>query len=58
MTKITEDAVEHIAIKLLEEQGYSYIYGPTIAPDGENPQIKWDANLFFQVETIYINVRV
>jgi len=43
MTKITEDAVEHIAIKLLEEQGYSYIYGPTIAPDGENPQIKWDA---------------
>ncbi len=38
MTKITEDAVEIVAIELLEEQGYSYTYGPTIAPDGENPE--------------------
>jgi len=37
-SKITEDDVEHVAIDLLEEKGYSYIYGPTIAPDGENPE--------------------
>ena len=31
--KITEDAIEKLAIQLLEHQGCSYIYGPTIAPD-------------------------
>jgi len=36
--KITEDAVEQIAIELLESSGFSYIYGPTIAPDGESPE--------------------
>ncbi len=36
--RITEDAVENMTIELLEAQGYSYIYGPTIAPDGEQPE--------------------
>jgi len=38
MTKITESEIEHFAIELLEEQGYSYTYGPTIAPDSESPK--------------------
>ena len=36
--KITEDAVEQMAIELLEAQGYSYVHGPSIAPDGEWPE--------------------
>jgi type I restriction enzyme, R subunit len=38
MTKITESAIETFAIELLEKQGYSYIYGPDIAPDSETPE--------------------
>lgn len=38
MSKITEDAVEQVAIELLESVGFSYIYGPIIAPDGEAPE--------------------
>jgi len=37
-TKITESAIEKFAIELLEKQGYQYIYGPDIAPDGETPE--------------------
>ncbi len=37
MNKITESAIEQYAIDLLEKQGYSYIYGPDIAPDSETP---------------------
>ena len=37
MSKITESAVENFAIKLLEQQGYQYLYGPDIAPDGDKP---------------------
>ncbi|MCA9406982.1 MAG: DEAD/DEAH box helicase, partial [Candidatus Omnitrophica bacterium] len=36
--KITEDAVEHMAIELLEAQGYMYVHGPSIAPDSEFPE--------------------
>jgi len=36
-TKITESAIEKFAIELLERQGYQYIYGPDIAPEGEKP---------------------
>jgi len=36
--KITESAIEELAIELLEKQGYRYIYAPDIAPDGENPE--------------------
>jgi len=35
MTRITESAVEQLAIEELEQRGYSYLYGPDIAPDGE-----------------------
>jgi len=34
MTRITESEIEEFAIKLLEDQGYKYIHGPEIAPDG------------------------
>ena len=36
--KITEDDVELLAIDLLEKQGYTYVHGSTIAPDGERPE--------------------
>lgn len=38
MTKITENAIELLAIELLEQQKYGYVYGPTIAHDGECPE--------------------
>lgn len=38
MTRITENSIEDFAIKLLEHLGYDYIYAPSIAPDGENPE--------------------
>jgi type I restriction enzyme, R subunit len=34
MKKITESAIEELAIKLLQNQGYDYMFGPDIAPDG------------------------
>ncbi|MCA9950989.1 MAG: type I restriction endonuclease subunit R, partial [Anaerolineales bacterium] len=37
-TKITEDAIEMLAIERLEVEGYSYLYGPDIAPDGSIPE--------------------
>ena len=36
--KITEDAIEKFALLLLEHQGYTYAYGPTLAPDGDAPE--------------------
>jgi len=38
MERITESAIETFAIELLEEQGYHYIYAPSIAPDSETPE--------------------
>lgn len=38
MTRITEHSIEDFAIKLLEHLGYAYIYAPSIAHDGENPE--------------------
>jgi type I restriction enzyme R subunit len=38
MTKLTESVIEDFAIKLFEQLGYSYVYAPDIAPDGENPR--------------------
>jgi len=38
MNKITESSIEKFTIELLEKSGYQYIYGPTIAPDGETPE--------------------
>ncbi len=34
---ITEYTIEEFAIQLLRSIGYTYIYAPDIAPDGENP---------------------
>ena len=36
--KLTESAIEGFAIKLFERLGYSYVYAPDIAPDGEQPE--------------------
>jgi len=38
MTRLTESAIEDFAIKLFERLCYSYVYGPDIAPDGEQPE--------------------
>ncbi|MCF8087189.1 MAG: type I restriction endonuclease subunit R [Desulfotignum sp.] len=38
MEKISENAIEEHAIQLLETQGYTYIHGPAIAPDGDTPE--------------------
>jgi len=37
-TKITESAIELLAIQRLESLGYHYLYGPEIAPDGHSPE--------------------
>jgi len=38
MSRITESAIEDFVIKLLISQGYQYILGPDIAPDGDKPE--------------------
>ena len=38
MTRLTESAIEEFAIKLFERLGYSTVYAPDIAPDGEQPE--------------------
>lgn len=40
MTRITENTIESFAIELLEKLGYTYTYGPDIAPDSDNPERK------------------
>ena len=37
-SRLTESAIEDFAIKLFERLGYSYVYAPDIAPDGEQPE--------------------
>ena len=37
-SRLTESAIEEFAIKLFERLGYSYVYAPDIAPDGEQPE--------------------
>ena len=37
MTKLTESDIEQMTLELLESKGYEYLYGPDIAPEGENP---------------------
>ena len=38
MSRLTESAIEEFAIKLFERLGYSFVYAPDIAPDGEQPE--------------------
>ena len=38
MNKITESTIEDFVIELLISQGYQYIDGPDIAPDGDKPE--------------------
>ncbi len=53
MSKLTESAIENLAIKLLKAQGYDYLFGPDIAPDGKNPLRKSfeDVILFDRLKT-------
>ncbi|MCM8872148.1 MAG: type I restriction endonuclease subunit R [Paludibacteraceae bacterium] len=37
MTKLLESDIEQMLIELLKANGYQYLYGPDIAPDGETP---------------------
>lgn len=38
MSKLDENKIEQMSIELLKKLGYEYIYGPSIAPDGETPK--------------------
>lgn len=38
MIRITESAIEQLAIGRLEALGYRYVYAPDIAPDGDAPE--------------------
>jgi type I restriction enzyme R subunit len=38
MTNLTESDIELLTIELLEKQGYQYLYGPNLAPDGMHPE--------------------
>ena len=40
MQKITENAIENLAIERLQALGYKYIYAPEIAPDAASPERK------------------
>jgi type I restriction enzyme, R subunit len=38
MNRITENAIEQLAIECLEQLGYTYVYAPSIAPDSSTPE--------------------
>ena len=38
MTRLTENRIEDLVIERLEAEGYNYLYGPDIAPDGSVPE--------------------
>ncbi|MCB5191800.1 type I restriction endonuclease subunit R [Methylobacillus arboreus] len=38
MHKLTESAIETLAIERLQALGFDYIYGPDVAPDSANPE--------------------
>lgn len=40
MTQINENTLEQMAINIFEQVGYSYVFGPAIAPDGEAQERK------------------
>ena len=58
MPNLTESSIENFAIELLKSQGYDYLFGPDIAPDGENPLRKSfeDVILFDRLKTAVKNI--
>lgn len=44
MSHLTGSAIETFAIQILEHQGYTFIHGPDMAPDGETPERQPYAN--------------
>lgn len=47
MSGITESAIEDLVIELLISQGYQYIDGPNIAPDGSKSERKTFGDIIF-----------
>ena len=58
MPNLTESSIESFTIDLLKSQGYNYLFGPEIAPDGENPLRKSfeDVILFDRLKTAVKNI--
>ena len=52
MTQLHESDIEKLLIDLLKAKKYDYLYGPDIAPDGENPmRLSFeDVVLYFKLE--------
>ena len=52
MTQLQESDIEKLLIDLLKAKKYDYLYGPDIAPDGENPmRLSFeDVVLYFKLE--------
>lgn len=38
MSHLTESAIDTFAIQVWERQGYTFIHGPELAPDGDTPE--------------------
>lgn len=38
MSHLTESAIDTFAIQVLERQGYTFIHGSELAPDGVTPE--------------------
>lgn len=45
MTSFTESEIEIFFLSELKQLGFSYIPGPSIAPDVEPPRVSWWLNL-------------
>lgn len=58
MTRITENAIEDFAIKLLERLGYDYIYAPTIAPDASTGSATGENTERDSYEGVLLNSRI
>lgn len=48
MTKLNENAIEQLAISLLQDLGYQYVYAPDIAPDGDRAERNDFADVLLQ----------
>lgn len=45
MSHLTGSAIEIFAIQVLERQGYTFIHGPDLAPDGDTPERRDDSDV-------------
>ncbi len=47
-TKLTENAIEQLAIELLARQGYNYTHGAELAPDAAHPERASFGDMFLE----------